>query len=450
MMRDPANEIEGGGGGAADVLAVGFGTTVAMWAVGYVSRALPALVPAWAVLAALVPCLLAGGFVLGRFGFRGQRGALRGAGVGLVAGVLNLLILGSFLGEREHRAMLHWAAVWLPVSLVTCMGLTLLGALAGAATREDRADRTAAGAEWWTFVLAVVTAAATFVLVIAGGLVTGFHAGLSVPDWPTSFHMNMFLYPLARMTGGVYYEHAHRLYGTLVGLTTLALAVQVWRTDRRPWMHRVLLVAVLAVIAQGIMGGLRVTGAAQPGVELSTPHDETARSVVLAVAHGVFGQMFLGLMTAVAVFCTPRWRQAPLPASRHSAGVGGTDRLLTAVALAAVLGQLVLGAIQRQTQRVLLLHIVFAAVTAALVLSASVRAWGLHAEVPLLPRLGLLSLGLLLLQLLLGVAAMVTRIAYPPAAVGPAVISTLHQAGGAALLVAVVLLHLWTARLLGG
>ena len=76
----------------------------------------------------------------------------------------------------------------------------------------------------FTAVHANVTVAATFLLVVAGGLVTSNEAGLAVVDWPNSFGYNMFLYPLAKMTGGIYYEHAHRLYGSLVGLTTIVLA----------------------------------------------------------------------------------------------------------------------------------------------------------------------------------------------------------------------------------
>jgi len=71
--------------------------------------------------------------------------------------------------------------------------------------------------------LALATLAATAMVVKAGGLVTGFDAGFSVPDWPSTYRMNMFLYPLRRMTGGIYYEHTHRLFGTLVGLSAIVM-----------------------------------------------------------------------------------------------------------------------------------------------------------------------------------------------------------------------------------
>jgi cytochrome c oxidase assembly protein subunit 15 len=68
---------------------------------------------------------------------------------------------------------------------------------------------------------------------ITGGLVTGLKAGLAVPDWPTSYGHNMLLYPLAEMSGGKYVEHAHRLYGMLVGVTAITVAVSLFFFDQR-------------------------------------------------------------------------------------------------------------------------------------------------------------------------------------------------------------------------
>ena len=80
----------------------------------------------------------------------------------------------------------------------------------------------------------MLTAAATGVLIVFGGLVTNTGAALAVPDWPTTFGHNMFLFPWSRMVGGVFYEHSHRLLGSLVGLLTLALAAALWRARRAP------------------------------------------------------------------------------------------------------------------------------------------------------------------------------------------------------------------------
>src|SRR5882724_7714618 len=73
----------------------------------------------------------------------------------------------------------------------------------------------------WPHRLAVITAGATILLIFVGGLVTNTGSALAVPDWPTTFGYNMFLYPWSRMVGGVFYEHSHRLIGSLVGLLTV-------------------------------------------------------------------------------------------------------------------------------------------------------------------------------------------------------------------------------------
>src|SRR3982751_5919345 len=104
--------------------------------------------------------------------------------------------------------------------------------------------------------LALSTAGATMLLVVFGGLVTNTGAALAVPDWPSTFGHNMFLFPWSGMVGGVFYEHSHRLLGALVGLLTVALAVTLWPRGGR--LRLLGLVALAAVIAQGVVGGLRV------------------------------------------------------------------------------------------------------------------------------------------------------------------------------------------------
>jgi len=54
--------------------------------------------------------------------------------------------------------------------------------------------------------LAILTALVTFVLVFVGGVVTGTDSGLSVPDWPTTFGYNMFLYPLSKTVSGFFIQ----------------------------------------------------------------------------------------------------------------------------------------------------------------------------------------------------------------------------------------------------
>src|SRR5438128_11237617 len=86
----------------------------------------------------------------------------------------------------------------------------------------------------WLARYAAFTACATFLLIVAGALVTSNDAGLSVPDWPTSFGS---LYKLPPMVGGVRFEHSHRMLAEFIGLLTIIVAIWTWRADRRSWVR---------------------------------------------------------------------------------------------------------------------------------------------------------------------------------------------------------------------
>jgi cytochrome c oxidase assembly protein subunit 15 len=397
-------------------LALGFGTAVTMWGIAYVGR-LPAVTAPSSVIGLL---MLAAVLVWGWFaGRRSGRGWL----AGLLAGPDGAL----------DRSML-W---WLPASVVAVAALAAAAAAAGAASGS--VERTPD----WTAMLTKVAVAATFLLVIAGGLVTSSEAGLAVVDWPNTFGSNMFLYPLARMTGGIYYEHAHRLFGALVGLTTIAVAFQTWRVRERSWVRWTALLAVATVSLQGLVGGLRVTGR----LTLSTAAADMAPSLALAVIHGVLGQLFLGVMVLLAAATSRRWREAPSP---MPAPTFATDRTVQAGLVAALVLQLVLGAVQRHLAQGLLVHITLAAVVTILAIAAGARAWGLYHGTWPVQRLGQLLMGVVAIQVTLGIAAL--AVTQGQAVVGhpttvEVTIATAHQATGAALLALSVLLAAWTRRL---
>ena len=418
------------------VLALGFGTSVAMWLVGYLCRLPPALVPSWALLAALLVCLLVGGFFAGRLTEAGLR---TGIVTGLTSSLINLLVLGSVLSGARPNEVVPSAWWWAPGSLLIGAALGGLGALAGRAVRPP-----AARPRNWVGAFAAITATATLIQLLLGGVVTSEAAGLAVVDWPNSFGYNMFLYPLSRMTGGIYFEHAHRLFGTLVGLTTVVLALQLWRCERRAWVKRLGAVSVALVVVQGILGGLRVTGT----FTLSSAHEAMAPSTELAVVHGVLGPVFLAVVVALAVFTSTTWRQprAGLPSATTE-----TDRGMGAVLVAALLVQLVLGAVQRQLAHGLLAHVTFAVVVLVLAVVYGARLGGLYPGQPLLQRLGRALLGAACVQVMLGVLALVavtSREAGVPRPTWQVLLTTAHQATGAALLGLATALWLWTFRLL--
>ena len=140
----------------------------------------------------------------------------------------------------------------------------------------------------------MLTAFVTFLLIGLGGLVTSHEAGMSVPDWPTTYGYNMFVFPLDKWIGGIFYEHSHRLLASAVGLLTTILAVWLWAKDSRKWLHWLGITAFLLVILQGILGGLRVRWSLD----------------WLGVPHGAVAQIFLVLTTSLAIFTSRWWMEA--------------------------------------------------------------------------------------------------------------------------------------------
>lgn len=419
--------------GPGSSLALGFGTAVAMWTAAYVCRFPGVEAPGTLTLAVLLLLLVAGGRLAARL--TGD-GAKAGAKTGLIASLINLLILGSVIASPEPNRFGPSAPAWI-------VGSLLLGACLGGIGGASRRARERPPPRNWTGALAIILVAATFLLLVAGGIVTGARAGLAVVDWPNSFGYNMFLYPLAKMSEDIYYEHAHRLLGTLVGLATLVLAIRVFRHDRRPWLKGFAAGALVLVIAQGFLGGMRVTG--RP--TLSTSPEEMAPSLLLALVHGVVAQLFFGMTVALAVFLSARWIESSAQIAKRSAAA---DRSLSVPLLLLLVVQIATGAVERHFAGGLHLHIGLAVVVLVFGAVSGARAWGLYADVPALRRTGLLFIALLGVQIVLGFTALVavnlSPEAGPPSAADIA-ITTAHQAVGAALLAHAVLLFLWLRRL---
>ena len=131
-------------------------------------------------------------------------------------------------------------------------------------------------------------------LITLGGQVTTKVAGMAVPDWPSTFGHNMFIYPWSKMTAStmVFLEHSHRLVASGVGLITLAVAVLVWMIQPSALPRRLALAASLLVLLQGILGGQRVIQA----------------SWVLGLLHGCLAQLFLLTAGSLALVLSEFWR----------------------------------------------------------------------------------------------------------------------------------------------
>jgi cytochrome c oxidase assembly protein subunit 15 len=181
----------------------------------------------------------------------------------------------------------------------------------------------------WLPLFSKLLVSATLCLIFLGGLVTSLGAGLAVPDWPTTFGHNMFLYPVSGWVGGVFFEHTHRLLASIVGLLTSVLAIWTWRVDARRWVRWLGVTAFLLVVVQGVFGGLRVT----------------QLSVVLAIVHGCVAQTFLCVVIVLAAALSRRWDETHGAAMTNS-GITALRRAGWAF-VGAVYVQLVLGAVMR-------------------------------------------------------------------------------------------------------
>jgi cytochrome c oxidase assembly protein subunit 15 len=174
---------------------------------------------------------------------------------------------------------------------------------------------------------------ATLFLICSGGMVTSKGVGLAVPDWPTTFGYNMFLFPVSKWIGGIFFEHTHRLIASIVGFMTIILAIWMWLVEDRGWVRRLAYLALFLVILQGILGGLRVT----------MLKDE------IGIFHACLAQAFLGLLVVIAVVTTNCWRTL---ADEHvDLARFKTIRSLAIFATIAIYVQLALGATMRHQHR---------------------------------------------------------------------------------------------------
>lgn len=435
-------------GAAVRSVAMGFGGAVAMWALAYVAMMNPGQVIGEALFALTLLCVFLAGWLAGTHRMPKEGGWAAGIKTGLVIATLNMLLIGSLIGGESRGERMMQALGWIAGNYLITLALACVGG-ALAMSRDGGGESNRPWRDWFS-AFTCVAAATVFMLLITGGLVTGLEAGLAVHDWPTSFGHNMLLYPLSEMKGGVFYEHAHRLYGMLVGVTAITLAASAFYFDERKWLRALAVAYLVMVCVQGYMGGTRVT--------------ET--SVPLAIVHGVFGQVVFAGACTIAVATSSSWRWHRAPALESAAR---TDRRWSLLLVGALVVQLGLGAMYRHTLQVHVAytHILWAMFVLGLVVFVGGRAWrGNPAARPddrrLLMRFGKATLHTTGLQIALGVVALIAvwaRPSIPPTVSGEAtpigviplweiIFTSAHQAIGALLLALATMLMLWTRRIL--
>lgn len=426
------------------ILVSGAAGAVAMWWAWFFTHLPGERLPGAAALPIIILAAVAGLTWALRFAPRSSRLQL-GAGAGLFAAILNLTVLGSFLGKAPESNTPGAPVQVAPNAALVAGGFLLAGAALGAlsgflAQRIRRAEPIRAfpsEASAWLARMGLVGVAATVPLLALGGVVTSTESGMAVPDAPTTYGSSMFLYPVELMAHArVFLEHTHRLFGALVGLVTATLGVLVFWLDARAWAKRASAGIFMLVVAQGVLGMVRV--------ERNDPW--------IGIAHGVVAQVFLGFMVAQCVWLSSAWR-----ASEGQPRLAALKRFAGGLTHAMVL-QLVLGATFRHLEGVskgathaLYAHAAFAIVVALMAVFAS----GAASRVPETDprargarRAGKGLLVVLTIQLLLGVAAFIAVLSSPDRGPVPtserladaptvpvieALLTTAHQINGAAM-----------------
>ena len=281
-------------------------------------------------------------------------------------------------------------------------------------------------------------------LLLFGGSVTTLGAGMAVDGWWIAEGHFLLFFPVDQWFRDVptFVEHTHRLFGVLVGLCALTCFLLAWWRDPRRSARLSALTALLAVCAQGALGGLRVL----------------ANDAQLAFLHGALAQLVFALLCANAVLLSRSWREEHCSA----AAAEGKRRAVARAALVAVVAtsvQVVLGAWYRHGLRPspaegsglrFLLHGLGALLVIGTLAALLRRAAALRAAETRLPagfERALLALpALLLVQLVLGGLSWA---GFRPGTIGPAewALSIAHVLGGALLFAALGVCALWAQRL---
>jgi cytochrome c oxidase assembly protein subunit 15 len=170
-------------------------------------------------------------------------------------------------------------------------------------------------------------------LIFIGGQVKSTGSGLAVPDWPNTYGHFMFSFPYESMVGGIFWEHLHRMVASLAGIFTFALTIWAIRVEPRGWVRRIAIAASVAVLVQGLLGGLTVL--------LYLP-------VWTSSLHGTLAQCYLCLAVTMAIVTSPRWSDAPRSIRESSSGL--SIRTLVLATTATIFVQLVIGALMRHSE----------------------------------------------------------------------------------------------------
>ena len=288
-------------------------------------------------------------------------------------------------------------------------------------------------------------AACTAMLILAGSLVTSHEAGLSVPDWPTTYGWNMFTFPPSMWVGNIFYEHGHRLVASAVGLLTIVMVLWLWIAEPRRWLRWLGVAALGAVIAQGLLGAVTVLYFLPPAI---------------STAHAGLAEIFFCVTVATALFTSPGWNALP------STPVDDARlRGLTTATTISIYAQILVGATMRHTGAGLAIpdfplmfgglwpdhwtaaigihfaHRVGALFAAGMALGTSVYIWRRYVDRSELASPALLVLVFMVIQIALGAVTVLSG--------RQPLTTSLHVVGGALVLATslVITLRSWQIRI---
>jgi heme a synthase len=281
----------------------------------------------------------------------------------------------------------------------------------------------------WLHRFAVLVAISTFLLIIAGALVTGNEAGLSVPDWPLSYGTWM-----PPMVGGIFYEHGHRMIATLVGFLTTVLALWLLKKESRRSVRKLGLIALAAIIAQGVLGGITVL------FFLPT---------VISVLHACLAQAFFCIVVSLAWVTSNPWKGDKLSTFKNQEN--SLLRRLCVLTTASIYMQLILGAALRHSKSGVILHVLGALVVTFFLIWVVATIYKSYLNASSLFHTAVVLSGLLVVQLFLGLGSYLVRLAAREdvqPALSTVTITTAHVAVGALALATSLILTLQSYRVL--
>lgn len=269
------------------------------------------------------------------------------------------------------------------------------------------------------FYFSLFLCVAVLFLILAGGLVTSHEAGLAVPDWPLSYGQLM-----PPMVGNVFWEHGHRMIAGTVGILTLILAISIQRAEDRGWIKKLGWIALGAVAAQAILGGLTV--------KLMLPD-------AISILHACLAQTFFCVIISITYFLSSRFQSGIKQSQVFS------KPTLFFMTSGFIYLQLILGAVVRHTHHYIPLHVVNAFLVLIHITLASGRINRLYYSDALMRRAGMTISLMTVIQFFLGIGSYVFKYvlerSYAPST-GEVILTAAHQTTGALILGISILISL--------